>query len=126
MKVAAFSQNVKFSYDASGNRVSRIIVTKSTNASINDTNIPIAINTATLKISVYPNPTTDIIHINCEETDAESSIDAYLFSSSGEMIHSFIIDKTNKIINLDNYATGIYYLKIRINEKVESWKIVKQ
>lgn len=126
----ALSQNIKFNYDACGNRTSRITVTKSSEAAISDSVVPGSINKeqslSNLHIDIYPNPTIDKIQINLTGIEKDINIDAYLFSGKGEMLTSFILNGREQSYDLQNYSSGIYYLKIRINEKVESWKIIKQ
>ena len=126
-----FSQNIKFSYDACGNRTVRITVTKETKSELADSIVlikdnPIEQNLKNLNIVIYPNPTTDILHISIEGLPINTNIDAYLFSLSGQLIEPFHISDQGQTVDLHKYSPGLYFLKIRINDKVESWKIVKQ
>jgi len=124
------SQSIKFNYDASGNRILRFIITKSTEASISDSAVPSTDyqnqHLANLQIVIYPNPTTDIIHIKLNSLDKDITVDAHIFSEKGEKLTSFTINGCERNYDFSNYSTGIYYLKIRIDDRVENWKIIKQ
>lgn len=126
----AFSQNIKFNYDACGNRIARLIVIKSTEASITDSIVPIATNQdqnlENIQITIYPNPTTNKVQITCTGYENSMKINAYLFSEKGELLKSFMLADLNQVLDLEYYSAGLYYLRFRINDKVESWKIIKQ
>lgn len=128
----SYSQDIQFSYDAAGNRISRIIVIKETKSKVDDSIMPVPYrnqlnqNLENLKISVFPNPTSDIIHIQCNDLNRSTSLDACMFSAKGELLMTRRLNDIDQIIDLNNYSSGIYYLKIRINDRIESWKIVKQ
>lgn len=62
-------------------------------------------NSTTLE--VYPNPANDIVNLN---TSLNGAIDIQLFDISGKQILSTTTE--NKTIDVSNYSTGIYYLKI--------------
>jgi len=125
------SQNVIFSYDASGNRVYRTIVLKETKADSADRNLPDlgSLFEQTLGVQtilVYPNPTLNNITIQCSNINLQNVLNAYLYSAKGDLLTSFQLNEEVHLLNLENYATGIYYLKILNDDKLESWKIIKQ
>lgn len=61
------------------------------------------------KISVYPNPSSDVIKI--EKLKPNSSLE--LTDSSGKLIRTISNIKSDKTeINIKNLASGIYYLKV--------------
>jgi hypothetical protein len=61
------------------------------------------------KISIYPNPATDIIFI--DNLKPNSSLE--LIDNSGKLVKSISNNKTSKTeINIKNLNSGIYYLKV--------------
>jgi hypothetical protein len=61
------------------------------------------------RISVYPNPSSDVIKI--EKLKPNSSVE--LIDSSGKLVRTISNIKSDKTeINIKNLATGIYYLKV--------------
>lgn len=73
------------------------------------------------EISVYPNPVSDILTIN--SMSKPSLIQVY--NSLGQQLYE--ISNTSLINRLDvsNLNTGIYYLKVVVNNKIEVLRIVK-
>ncbi|MDP2722592.1 MAG: T9SS type A sorting domain-containing protein [Bacteroidales bacterium] len=131
ISMIAFSQDIAFSYDAAGNRTSRIVINKEIKTTLADSILPEAsykqvnLDLSTLNISIYPNPATDEIHIECIEAEEDNNAKAFLFSSNGTLLTSFTINEPAETFHMENYSPGIYYLKVRFNSIVESWKIVK-
>lgn len=72
-------------------------------------------------ISVYPNPTTNILQINFPNPSEHFTIIVY--SSLGQEIYK-ISDHTS--IDISNFASGIYYLTVTQNDKNWKAKIVKK
>lgn len=61
------------------------------------------------KISIYPNPTSDVLKI--DNLKPKSSLE--LTDSSGKLVRIISNIKSDKIeINIKNLASGIYYLKV--------------
>ena len=72
------------------------------------------------KISVYPNPATDLVVI--ENLKPNSSLE--LIDNSGKLVKSISNNKTIKTeINIKNLPSGIYYLKV---DGQSAQKIVKK
>ncbi|NOU47242.1 MAG: T9SS type A sorting domain-containing protein [Bacteroidales bacterium] len=130
--LSSYAQNVTFNYDESGNRITRLIVNKELKETLADTILPeTSIKLANqqlenLTIAVYPNPTTDNIHIVFAGLVGDASAEGYLYSMNAELLASFKLIDSNSTIEMQQYTAGIYFLKVRKNNKVESWKIIKQ
>lgn len=79
-----------------------------------------------LELSVYPNPTTDIIYLKVKESSFES-LQYQLFDINGKLIENNIISKNSTIIQMDKYPVAIYLLKVIENSKeVKTFKIIKR
>src|SRR5690606_3565305 len=81
--------------------------------SVNDFNV---INT----IKIYPNPTSDYIYINIENSDIDS---VKVYSMQGKEV----LTTNTKNVNLSDLSSGIYIVMVRsIEGKTYSVKIVKE
>lgn len=69
------------------------------------------------KLSYYPNPVDDYIHINLDE-----QFQARLYSINGALLMD---EKSKKTIDISNFTSGIYILKIQVENKIYSGKIIK-
>ncbi len=78
------------------------------------------------QISVYPNPTTDLINISVQSVD-QASFNVELINLQGKRLYHQNIDSNNNTIDLKQYATGIYMLKIYTsdNKFLKSYRISK-
>ena len=86
--------------------------------------IPLANNDFefTSKLSVYPNPFTNVFTIAID-TDAKIEI----FDMVGKFIQSKNIVYGENVIDMDKYATGVYLLKItNTNNQVKTVKVTKR
>jgi hypothetical protein len=74
-----------------------------------------------IRIKVYPNPTQDILYI-----DSESNIESVaIYSSTGQMIQEYDVDNNNIQLSLENFSTGIYFVKISSNGQTKTIKVSK-
>ncbi len=127
-----FSQNIKFNYDACGNRVAKIMVSKETKTTIADSLLPNVIKDEPklvlpdFTIAISPNPTNNFIQVHFDGLNNDMDADAFLFTAKAELISSFQLKANEQTIDLSNFTPGVYFLKVRVGGKVESWKIIKQ
>jgi len=70
------------------------------------------------KFSYYPNPVDDYLHINLDEP-----FKARLYSINGILLMDA---KSKKTIDISNFSSGIYILKIQVEDKIYSGKILKK
>jgi len=70
------------------------------------------------KIKVYPNPTESIINI--QSLKLIDKITVY------SIVGNIVLEKLNtSTIDLSDYNSGVYFLKISINNRIESIKVIK-
>ena len=74
---------------------------------------------ADIYINVYPNPTSDIIHI---QTTGKKALNAEVFNIYGSLM---LTSKTTDVIDMSNLSEGIYILKINFNDISVIRKIIK-
>lgn len=78
-----------------------------------------------LEIKVYPNPTPEIITIHFSEYIENSSY--FLFDLRGKLLENKIILSVDTEINMKNYASGQYILRLtdRSRQPIQTFKIIK-
>lgn len=71
-----------------------------------------------IDFEVYPNPTSGVIHVTSSETIQENAI-LSIVSLTGQIISHKILDPGSRWqLDLVNYQTGCYHLRIRCQDKV--------
>jgi hypothetical protein len=82
----------------------------------------------TANLTLYPNPTTGILNIQCTTNDAQwKNAEIQLFDIYGRRLQ--VVEVTSDVtqIDLSRYSTGIYVVKLVNEGKVVSVrKVVKQ
>lgn len=77
-----------------------------------------------IELSIYPNPTSDQIVLNVEQSGRE--LYYLLFDMNGKLINKSPISGAETIIDMRSYSPGEYHITIsEFNEKIESFKIIK-
>ena len=75
------------------------------------------------KLKVYPNPVDD--YLNVELSSNSEEVNANIYNSIGQLVHNVKIKNGNTNINMHQWSDGVYYLKLFLNEKVETTIIIK-
>jgi uncharacterized repeat protein (TIGR01451 family) len=91
-----------------------------TNTFVTEFYEPLSISTFDNQVSIYPNPTSDILNFQTNEDINQLKI----YSITGQLLQSF--EKPAKQINLSNFTQGIYKLKLDINGKIITKKLIKK
>jgi hypothetical protein len=139
-------QTVMFTYDQNGNRLTRSLVVEQLQSS--SVSFPV-INqkllrsstefsktkesakgsseneTGKLKTLVYPNPTKGLIRIDISNMPKNSRNEIRLFDLSGNQL---LIEKNSESyseIDINSFKDGIYILRIKVNEQIFDWKVIK-
>jgi hypothetical protein len=74
-------------------------------------------------MNIYPVPTKDYVQV---EFDDRSLADIQLITLDGSILQSVRTDESVLKINLTEYNPGIYILRIMKNNKVYTYKILKE
>lgn len=72
-------------------------------------------------ISIYPNPTSNFININCSE-----SFNYKITSILGQHIKSGSLNKGEKIIEIGSFNSGIYLIEISTGTEKQTFKFLKE
>lgn len=139
-----YSQKIDFTYDANGNRTSRIYAEQLQSSSVvfpvyNPKNlVPFTSEFAKEKVSdekeleagevitlVYPNPTKGLIKIEISNPPLNSKNELRLYNLSGTELRVIRNFESYTEVDISSIKDGIYILRIKINESIFDWKIVK-
>ena len=71
-------------------------------------------------LNIYPNPTNDVLYIEAEKIDGFHIIECMeLINMEGKVIERYEKSPTKFYINIGHLNSGLYYLKINTNIKIE-------
>ena len=123
--------NYGFTYDASGNRLTRaVILLKS--ATVPGDSLQSKKEEKTLedqiglqKARIYPNPTKGLLQIDFPSlSDQETAIRVY--DPNGRLIVQKPAISSGNEIDLSAHPTGFYIMVIHIGQEKKEWKIIKE
>jgi len=123
------AQAVTYGYDASGNRISRVI-TLASKAPKADTTDDENVYSEVLKdfsVNIYPNPTTGELTVEIEQLPEGKTASLRLYGLDGTLI----LQKTglkggSEHLNISNQPAGIYLMRISTQDSSTEWKIIKK
>jgi hypothetical protein len=73
------------------------------------------------QVSIYPNPTSDILNIDNKSQDAITNVSVY--SIKGDLVKNL---KSNfSLFSVSDLQNGVYFVKIEMNKTVLNYKFVK-
>lgn len=81
-----------------------------------------------IEMFIFPNPTTDFVTLNTQALSFENEPQSYqLFDLQGRLLLQNTIKQTETQINLSNFNTAVYILRVYANNKVlKTFKILKK
>lgn len=121
----SYAQRIEYSYDASGNRISRkkeIVLTKSAV-------IPATIFTEELAertIKIYPNPTEGHLKVEISDFDKCQSVSLSIYNIQGQLVLKRRMESSVCDLDISGRPNGLYVLQINIDGENTSWKIIKK
>lgn len=74
-------------------------------------------------IKVFPNPATTLLNIQNNTTDTNASIE--IFSISGAKVKSLKATEALTTISVSDLQTGVYFVKVTMNNQVGNYKFIK-
>jgi len=80
---------------------------------------------AQVEMKIYPNPTTEKITLEIAGWAALQTGIFKLFSLSGQLLQEQQVHSTNTTISLSGFPKGTYLLQVQINNRTETWKVIK-
>lgn len=123
----AYSQRIEYIYDNAGNRETRQpqIIVQRIDSLENEKNA----NREKMlenKVIIYPNPTCGILQIDILKVENFNDYKISLYNSSGKQLQQWPSVSQSNVIDISDYASGIYILQVTCNTDVGNWKIIKQ
>lgn len=83
------------------------------------------LHSLTLKAITYPNPTKDNIVLSLLNHNL-TQLQYAVFDVNGKLISKGKVEKETTLINLKNFAVGVYFLKVnQQNKQLKVFKIIK-
>jgi hypothetical protein len=76
---------------------------------------------AAADVKLYPNPVNGLITI----TSKKRISDFYMYDLQGRMVYQNKMKALNTTIDLSGFSSGIYFLKLKFDEREIHYKIIK-
>ncbi|SDG40084.1 DUF5074 domain-containing protein [Epilithonimonas hungarica] len=108
----AGTANIVVSFNSNGKVVDKTLTIISSSLAVND-------NAKKINLSIYPNPTTDILNLKTQDKIVEVSV----FDSTGKVINTKIVDGK---INVSELLKGNYILRITTDKATYQEKFIKK
>ena len=83
-----------------------------------------ATNSLDNSIKLYPNPTSDVLQI--ANTSSEIISNVSIYSISGALIKEIKSADTIESISVSDLQSGLYFVKIQVNDEVKNFKFIKK
>lgn len=123
--VDTYAQRIEYSYDASGNRISRkkeIVLTKSAESPATVFSEELAERT----IKIYPNPTEGHLKVEITDFDQCEAVSLSLYNIQGQVVLKRRMESSVCDLDISGRPNGLYVLQINIDGENTSWKIIKK
>ncbi|MCB0442969.1 MAG: T9SS type A sorting domain-containing protein, partial [Flavobacterium sp.] len=75
-------------------------------------------------ISIYPNPTNDIVNITIKDNSILKTIE--LYDVQGRLLQTQLVNNVNSELNLSERANGMYFIKINTDKGSKVEKLIKE
>jgi hypothetical protein len=72
---------------------------------------------------LYPNPVSTLFTI---KTEGAIINDVNIYDAAGRLVKTFSIESSNTTLDVSNYATGLYTVEVRVEDKFYRKRITKQ
>lgn len=120
-------EQMTFSYDAAGNRVSRVMVLAKSGAKNRQAALSQSLFDEVGGKQVQISPNTSTGHVLVEMLGkSDCAVNLSVYNASGMQVYSHPLQNGRLDVDLSNNPSGIYILTIEVNGERQSWKIVKK
>jgi hypothetical protein len=126
--IALSAQNVTYTYDAAGNRTQRVITLSSKSLPSQSLNAatPLEDLVAERKVKIYPNPTKGMLAVEVDNLEGDVKGEFSIHNAAGSLIKKQKTVSGKATFDLTSQPTGVYFLRIRLGDEVNTWKIIKE
>ena len=129
----------EYGYDESGNRVLRVTI-KIANTppapedSVEVTSYELQVTSyeyfveklAQVEMKIYPNPATEKITLEISNFEKLQTGVFKLYNLNGQLLKECPVHSVSTELSLAGLTSGVYLLKVFMNDKTDEWKIIKQ
>lgn len=132
------SDTVKYSYNNSGSRLSRIIIRRENGGKgmqqsewqKKDPKEEIKSETLSDQIGkntiiIYPNPATGDITVEINGLEENTGDIIYLYDQMGRLVQTYSEVTFSNTLNLSGLPSGIYFMVIKLKNRISKWSIIK-
>ena len=130
-------KRIKFSYDASGNRVLREnVIFVSSNIKSSSVGKPEAASAekqiykdvvGEMKVAIYPNPTRGMLRVDISGVEIPFGAKLFIHNFSGAVIQQLNGLSESNMVDISSQPAGIYIMKISLGmNQISIWKIIKE
>lgn len=123
---------VSYQYDNNGNRTAKVIVLNTLKnndfaelEADNDDSIVFDDKLGESSVKIYPNPTKGLLRVDIQN-DSEISGFIEIINNVGKTICKTSDISLENQLDLSNQPNGVYVMRIIINGKTSTWKIIKE
>lgn len=119
------AQQVSYSYDATGNRISRSSVVNAPQFS-SGRNISKSVSSFLQQtLSVGPNPTSGLLGIRLSQWNDTDNCSLLLSNTSGQVLIQQAMTSADATLDLSTFPKGYYLLRVDLNGEKNTYKIIK-
>lgn len=118
---------IHFSYDVSGNQISKHIIQDANKPADNNIDLKEISFSEKDHIQMYPIPVQDILNIRISDELVENCDRLHVFDSSGKLLFVQSIIGQHTYVNMQQLPAGVYFLVIELKEQGQiRRKIIKK
>jgi Secretion system C-terminal sorting domain len=118
---------IKYSYDASGNRIKREFICAGRDTLLGNPPIglrrPNTVTCNTTEVTVYPNPSTGVYTVAFSLATKDAFLQIINFS--GQQVLEKPLQELKSEVDISNLANGLYTFVIKTSWGIESRRVVK-
>ena len=125
------AQNINFDYDEAGNCIVKyktVVLPSNVKGNKNDTTktVPQSEIISDREVIIYPNPTKGALKVEIRGKSPERPIQYVLTDLSGKSLRQIQSQEIYYVFDMTSFPSGIYLLRVMIDEKWSIWKIIKE
>ncbi len=125
------SSTVSFTYDRNGNRTAQNYIPSGSKGMETGNDNHLTDSAAldvlnSLKISLYPNPTSDNLTLSVQDKPAELNLLLKITTVSGSVIQEKLLSSDQETFDMSGLPAGVYLFQLISGDKGFVWKVMKQ
>lgn len=125
----SFAEDISYGYDNAGNRVIRQVIMLRSPVKknvANDTTKIVSSWILQTEIHIFPNPTRRLLQVNFSTLTHDNPTEIILYNSTGVVLQHRTATGLLEQIDMSNYSSGWYVLRVKVGKKYKEFKIIKE